>query len=74
MPPLILDREELVDRVARVVYERTGRMVRGLRVEVQADQVVLWGCCPTYYYKQLASHAAMEELDGVNLINEIQVI
>ncbi len=74
MPVVYLDREELVDRICRVIHERTGRMVRGLRIEVQPDQIVLWGVSPSYYYKQLASHAAMEELDGQHVANEIQVV
>lgn len=74
MPVVFLDQEELVARMARVIHERTGRMVRGLRIEVQPNQIVLWGASPSYYYKQLASHAAMEELDGQHVVNEIEVV
>lgn len=74
MSTVILSDEDLVDRVVRVIQERTGRMVRGLRVDVQAGQVVLRGFSPSYYYKQLASHAAMEELAGQIVANEIQVV
>lgn len=74
MSTVILNDEDLVDRVIRVIHERTGRMVRGLRVEVQAGQVILRGLSPSYYYKQLASHAAMEELAGQNVVNDIQVV
>lgn len=74
MSVVLLDEEELVDRVARVIHERTGRMVRGLRVELQAGQVVLQGLSPSYYYKQLATHAAMDELAGQCVSNDIQVL
>ncbi len=75
MPAEMLAPEELIDRVARVIHERTGRMVRGLRIHLQEDgQVVLRGLSPSYYYKQLASHAAMDELAGQGVTNEIQVI
>lgn len=74
MPVDLLVPEELVDRVARVILERTGRMVRGLRVDIQDGQVVLWGLSPSYYYKQLATHAAMDELAGQGVTNEIQVV
>ena len=74
MPVAMLEQEELVDRIARVVNERTGRMVRSLRIDVQDGHVVLWGYSPSYYYKQLATHAAMEELVGQHLTNEIQVV
>lgn len=74
MPVDLLVPEELVDRVARVILERTGRMVRGLRVDIQDGQVVLSGLSPSYYYKQLATHAAMDELAGQGVTNEIQVV
>lgn len=73
MPLAMLDNEELVDRLTRAILERTGRTVRGLRVEVKDGLVTLWGVSPSYYYKQLASHAAMEELGNQPLANEIQV-
>jgi hypothetical protein len=74
MPVVVFDHEELVDRLVRVVNERTGRMVRSLRVDIQDGHVVLWGLSPSYYYKQLATHAAMEELVGQSVANEIQVV
>jgi hypothetical protein len=49
-------------------------MVRGLRIDVQPDQIVIWGFSPSYYYKQLASQAAMEEVDGQHVANEITVL
>ncbi len=74
MPVVMFEQEELVDRIARVVNERTGRMVRSLRVDIQDGQVILWGLSPSYYYKQLATHAAMDELVGQSVTNEIQVV
>lgn len=74
MSTVILSDEDLVERVVRVIHERTGRMVRGLRVDVQPGRVVLRGLSPSYYYKQLASHAAMEELAGQIVANEITVV
>ncbi|MES2791270.1 MAG: BON domain-containing protein [Planctomycetota bacterium] len=74
MSIVMINDEELVDRVTRLIQERTGRMVRGLRVDVQEGQIVLRGLSPSYYYKQLASHAAMEEVSGQHVENEIQVI
>ena len=72
MSTVILSDEDLVERVMRVIQERTGRTVRALRVDVQEGQVVLSGFSPSYYYKQLASHAAKEELAGQIVANEIQ--
>lgn len=74
MPAIALEREALVDRLTRAIQERTGRMVRGLRVDIQDGQVVIWGHSPSYYYKQLATHAAMEEAAGQCVANEITVL
>ena len=47
--------------------------VRGFRVMVQEQGLVLQGCAPTYYAKQLAQHAAME-VSGLSILaNEIEV-
>ena len=47
--------------------------VRQLRVTVQEQGLVLQGCVPTYYAKQLAQHAAMEVSGLPILANEIEV-
>jgi len=52
---------------------RTGRRVRNLAIEVQAEQVVLRGRAPTYYLKQLAQHGVWDVLPHVRLKNAIVV-
>lgn len=47
--------------------------VRRFRVLVQEQGLVLQGCAPTYYAKQLAQHAAMEVSKLPILANEIEV-
>jgi hypothetical protein len=47
--------------------------VRRFRVLVQEQGLVLQGCAPTYYAKQLAQHAAMEVSGRPILANEIEV-
>ena len=47
--------------------------VRRLRVVVREQGLVLQGCVPTYYAKQLAQHAAMEVSGLPILANEIEV-
>jgi hypothetical protein len=47
--------------------------VRRFRVLVQEQGLVLQGCAPTYYAKQLAQHAAMEVSALPILANEIEV-
>lgn len=66
-------RQALVDRVERFVAQRTGGMIRCLRVESFEGAVVLSGRTSTYYAKQLASHAALEACGDVALNNEIEV-
>lgn len=74
MEAVILHEDLLVERVTDLIHQRTGRMVRALRVHLQDEQAILMGLSPTYYYKQLCSHVAMEELPGYRIVNEIQVI
>jgi len=47
--------------------------VRGFRVMVQEQGLVLQACAPTSYAKQLAQHAAMEVSGLPILANEIEV-
>ena len=63
----------LADRVERTVRCRTGGRIRDLRVELRGDDVVLCGTTSTYYAKQLATHAALEEIAGAGLTNAIEV-
>lgn len=66
-------RQALVERVERLVAQRTGGMIRCLRVESFEGTLVLSGRTSTYYAKQLASHAALEACNDVPLNNEIEV-
>lgn len=65
--------EELIDAIERMVRIRTGGTIRGLRVEAGDNGVVLSGRASTYYTKQLATAAALETADEVNLTNNIEV-
>jgi len=47
--------------------------VRGFRVQIHKQGLVLQGRAPTYYAKQLAQHAAMEVGGLLILANEIEV-
>lgn len=64
---------ELIDTIERMVRVRTGGTVRGLRVEVGDNGIVLSGRASTYYTKQLATQAALETAEDVNLTNNIEV-
>jgi hypothetical protein len=59
---------------AHIQRRLLGRVrLRRLRVLVQKQGLVLQGCAPTYYAKQLAQHAAMEVSGLPILANEIEV-
>ena len=59
-PQLCVDpRQVLRESVEQLVRTRIGSLVRGLRVDVQNQDVVLSGRASTFYAKQLATHAAM---------------
>ena len=63
----------LSDRVQRVVNLRTAARVIDLQVDVQGQDVILRGIAPTYYVKQLATHAALDEIEHYTLTNDIDV-
>lgn len=65
--------ELLSERVERIVQLRTASRVRDLRVDVQGRDVILTGVAPSYYVKQLATHAALDEIERRTLTNDIDV-
>lgn len=65
--------QTLVNRVERLVRERTSGLIRGLRVEMLPGEVVISGRTSTYYAKQLATHAALDLCDHITLTNDIEV-
>jgi osmotically-inducible protein OsmY len=52
----------------------TGRAaLRSIKVDIRQDSVVLRGCVPTYFEKQMAQ-ATVQQIEGVqNIANEIEV-
>jgi hypothetical protein len=59
---------------ALIQRQLLGRVrLRRFRVLVQEQGLVLQGCAPTYYAKQLAQHAAMEVSGLPIMANEIEV-
>lgn len=67
--------ETPVEQLEVLIQRRLlGRVsLRRFRVLVQAQGLVLQGCAPTYYAKQLAQHAPMEVGGLPILANEIEV-
>ena len=74
---LLADREmTLVDQIERTIRQKTSGGIRGLRVEMlpgSPSEVVLSGRAPTYYLKQVATHAVLDEVDRIVLTNDIVV-
>jgi hypothetical protein len=64
---------DVTGSVEQGVRARTYGRVRDLRVELVPGSVVLHGRVPSYYLKQLAQVAAMDVLDGQNVVNAIEV-
>ncbi|MFV0444832.1 MAG: hypothetical protein ACK5Q5_14770 [Planctomycetaceae bacterium] len=69
-----VDANTLMLHLERLVLGRTGSRIRDLRVEVGPDCVTLHGRANTYYAKQLATHAAMNEIAPRVLNNAIDVV
>ncbi len=62
-----------IHRLQVLVERRLARRVRGFRLLVRPEGVVLQGQAASYYAKQLAQHAVMA-LTGLHILqNEIQV-
>lgn len=66
-------REALIERVERLIRQRTSSLVRDLRVEIGVGEIILTGRASTYYAKQLATHAALDACDRLTLTNDIEV-
>lgn len=71
--PAVSPRENLADRIDRVVRSCTNGKIRGLKVEVDDEGIHLAGHCLTFYAKQLAQHAAMALSAGLPVHNDIVV-
>jgi len=65
--------EELAARLERIVHTRTGGRVRDLRIELEEHLIVVTGVVPTYYTKQLVTHAVLEEVKDRELSNAVDV-
>jgi hypothetical protein len=68
------DIDTISQRVERIVRLRTASRIHNLRVDVQGSDVILTGMAPTYYVKQLATHAALDEIEQRTLTNDIDVV
>jgi hypothetical protein len=71
--PTYLSPQAISERIERCVRLRTGGMIRGLRVDVAEESVVISGRTTTYYNKQLATHAALDAAKEISLTNDIEV-
>jgi hypothetical protein len=61
------------ERLEALMQRRLGNRIRGLRVQLQPDGVILHGRTATYHAKQLAQHAVMELGNLPILANDIEV-
>lgn len=72
-PETSADAERLAASIERAVHEETYHRIHSLTVEVGPQGVLLRGHCSSYYYKQLAQHAAMTFPGAGHVRNEIVV-
>src|SRR5437899_234470 len=64
---------ELEEDLERRIVERTWGRIHRLQVERKGDQVIVRGCSPSYYVKQLALLAVQEMGQAVPVHFDIQV-
>jgi hypothetical protein len=48
--------------VRQKILERTWGRIHALKVEADSNRIVISGCAPCYYVKQLAIHAALDAI------------
>lgn len=65
--------DELAAQIERIVRSRAGSQIEQLHVEVEGDTIVLSGVARSYYAKQLATHATLNELPDCEVCNSIDV-
>ena len=65
---------ELEQKVEDEINRRTSRRVRQLGVRVTGDRVHIRGFCPTYYDKQLALHAVLDNFASMAVELDIDVV
>lgn len=70
---LLSAHEDLTARLERIVQARTGGRIRDLRIDLFDGQIVVAGIVPTYYTKQLVTHAVLEEIKDRELSNVVDV-
>jgi hypothetical protein len=61
------------EAVARQIQQRTWGRIRRLRVEWKDSRVVVQGCAPSYYVKQLALQAVRDLDEKVTVDLDIEV-
>ncbi len=65
--------DPLAEQIAAEIKARTGGRVSELQVAPASEGYRLTGKCPTYYSKQLATHAAMGLAPDLHVDNDIEV-
>ncbi len=65
--------KKLSQKIEHTISIRTGSQVQALKVDILGEIVVLSGRTDSFYHKQLATHAALSEIDQYALTNNIRV-
>lgn len=66
--------EELVESIASAIRQTTGGRIRGMRVEAEAESIVVSGITDSYYNKQLVTRVVLEKFSHSTLHNNISVV
>jgi hypothetical protein len=63
----------LRDELATHILARTGRRLRNLDIQVQAERITLRGQAASFHIKQLAQQGVRDVLPDIGLDNAIEV-
>jgi len=66
-------REDTAEELTHRLRQHLGSRLRGVRVHVRDNGLILQGVAKTYYAKQVAQHAIMRLTNLPILANEIEV-
>jgi osmotically-inducible protein OsmY len=64
---------DAAERARQALSRSTIYVLRKIEVECDTDAIVLRGCVDSFYHKQLAQELARAAVDGVEVINLLEV-
>jgi hypothetical protein len=65
--------QDVLGQARRLLADSPFQEIRGLRVEIEDESVLLRGKVPSFYMKQVAQETLRNATRGIQLVNEVRV-